>query len=85
MRNIERMASEMNICETAPTHPIGNANFILSPGDASDSSLVLRMDCRDGDVGCSDGDQMPPLGSVLVDTDGVNLVSEWVNSLSSCP
>jgi len=83
--HIERMDVEMNICETTPTHSIGNANFIMSPGDASDSSLVLRMECRDGDAGCNDGDQMPPLGSALVDTDGVNIVSEWINSLSSCP
>ena len=83
--HIETPANQMNVCEVSPTHAIGGASYIMSPGLASDSSLVLRMDCRDGDAGCSDGDQMPPLGSVLVDTQGVSLVSDWINSHSSCP
>lgn len=83
--HIERLDNEMNICEVNPIHAIGGANYIMSPGNASDSSLVLRMNCRDGDINCNLADQMPPLGSVLVDTDGVNIVSNWVNSLSNCP
>jgi len=28
---------------------------------------------------------MPPLGSNLVDSEGVQLLTEWVNSLTACP
>jgi uncharacterized repeat protein (TIGR03806 family) len=50
---------------------------IIAPGNAGSSVLVARMDRRDGDG-------MPPLGSSLVDTDGVALVTAWVNSLANC-
>jgi hypothetical protein len=50
---------------------------IIAPGDALRSVLVERMNRRDP-VG------MPPLGSSIVDADGVTLVTDWINGLANC-
>lgn len=50
---------------------------IIAAGDAARSVLVARMDRRDIDA-------MPPLGSNVVDSDGVTLVSGWIDSLVNC-
>ncbi len=76
--------SAMNICNLAPQHGIGGANFIMSPGNPPDSSMYLRMTCRDGVGNCADADKMPPLGSVLVDP-GSQVVAAWIMGLSQCP
>ena len=83
--HINTADSQMNICNQTLTHPIGTANVIMSPGNAANSSLVLRMNCRAGVSNCNEGDEMPPLGSALVDDDGVNIVSGWINALAECP
>jgi hypothetical protein len=41
------------------------------------------MSWRDGD-GNGDGVQMPPIASALPDTQGVALIRDWINSLTSC-
>lgn len=56
---------------------IANAQLI-APGDSSRSVLIERTNRRDADA-------MPPLSSNQVDTDGVELLREWVNSLTACP
>lgn len=83
--DIHTLDSDMNICNAAPTHQIGDANYIMSPGNASDSTMYLRMNCRNGDAGCNTGDQMPPLGSAYVDTSGASILSTWINSINLCP
>ena len=83
--DINTADSNMNICNANPTHQIGGATSILEPGNANNSSMYLRINCRNGDAGCSDGDQMPPLGSAYVDTVGVNLIGSWINSQAVCP
>jgi glucose/arabinose dehydrogenase len=50
----------------------------VQPGDAKDSVLVQRMSRRDAQG-------MPPLATHLVDAEGVELISQWVNSLTACP
>jgi len=75
----------MNICNATPTHQIGGATAIMTPGDATDSTMYMRMNCREGELNCVLGDEMPPLGSVLVDTDGAVILSTWINSLLACP
>jgi hypothetical protein len=44
----------------------------LAPGDSAHSVLLVRMGTRDG------VSQMPPLGSKLVDTAALELISDWV-------
>jgi uncharacterized repeat protein (TIGR03806 family) len=69
----------MNACDVDPEE--GDLGLtmakIIVPGDASRSVLVERMNRRDP-VG------MPPLGSGIVDADGVTLVTDWINSLLNC-
>jgi uncharacterized repeat protein (TIGR03806 family) len=66
-------------CDTPPTLSdldIPNARLI-APGAADRSVIVARMSVR------NDPNQMPPIGA-HVDTAGVQLISEWINSLTSC-
>ncbi len=83
--HINTADTDMNICNQTPIHQIDGANAIMAAGDAAGSSMVLRMSCREGVTNCTSGDEMPPLGSTIVDTEGVNIVSSWIDSLSGCP
>ena len=69
-----------NACDVPPTG--GGFGImmprIIAPGDASRSVLVRRMSIRGGAQG------MPPLGSNVVDSDGVALISDWINGLANC-
>lgn len=69
----------MNACDVLPqSGDLGIANArLIAAGDATRSVLAERMTRRDVDG-------MPPVSSNLVDDDGVTLVSDWINSLSSC-
>jgi uncharacterized repeat protein (TIGR03806 family) len=71
--------SAMNICDVPPqSGDLGIANArLIAPGDTARSVLVARMNRRDVNG-------MPPIGSNLIDTSGVTLLSNWINSLSSC-
>jgi len=72
--------AQTNTCGVEPLQgDLGIANArIIAPGDAVRSLLVVRTNRRDVHG-------MPPLGSNLVDTAGVQLLTEWVNSLAGCP
>jgi hypothetical protein len=35
-------------------------------------------------VNLRDADGMPPLGSTIVDADGVTLLTDWVDGLANC-
>ena len=48
----------------------------IAPGSAAHSGIVARMSAR------GSKDQMPPLGTELVDAVGVAQVSAWIASLS---
>ena len=50
---------------------------IVAPGAAARSVLVARINRRDAQA-------MPPLSSTVVDAAGVNLLTNWVNSLTAC-
>ena len=68
-----------NACDALPQEgDLGIVNArLIAPGDASRSILVERANRRD-----SHG--MPPVGSNLVDGDGVTLLTNWINGLASC-
>lgn len=71
--------SSTNACNRLPqagTLGISQAR-IIAPGAAGRSVLVARTNRR-GSHG------MPPLGSTLVDTAGVALLTQWVNALRTC-
>jgi uncharacterized repeat protein (TIGR03806 family) len=65
-----------NIPPVAGDLGISNAQLI-APGEPARSVLLERMKVRNQY-------QMPPLGSHLVDEDGVALIAQWISSLESC-
>jgi len=74
------LLSSTNACGVAPQSGdlgVGAAARIIAPGDAASSVLVGRMDRRDANG-------MPPLASSAVDTAGVELLEQWIASLTSC-
>jgi mono/diheme cytochrome c family protein len=67
-------------CNQLPQHGdlgLGPSARLIAPGNAASSVLVERMSRRDANG-------MPPLASLLVDADGVTLLTQWINSLGSC-
>jgi len=73
--------AQTNACGAAPqagTLGVANAK-IIAPGDAGSSVLVSRMNRRPPDT-----NGMPPVASSLPDSDGVNLITAWIDSLQSC-
>jgi len=72
--------SEMMLCNVPPQNQAwGITNPMrLAPGDAS-RSLIHNRPSR------LDEGQMPPIGTNLVDVEGVNLIEQWINGLESCP
>ena len=71
--------SATNTCDVFPSAGGGGIRQprLIAPGDATRSVIVDRMARRDVRG-------MPPIASVLVDDDGVGVVSSWINSLSGC-
>ena len=69
-----------NTCGVMPTSgmlAIPNSR-IITPGDPGTSLLVERTTRRDIHG-------MPPLGSNLIDSAGVQLLSDWISALTGCP
>jgi uncharacterized repeat protein (TIGR03806 family) len=68
-----------NTCDWPPqAGDLGIANArIIAPGSAASSVLISR-------VGRRDAQGMPPLASTMIDSAGVALLTNWVNSLTSC-
>ena len=76
--------SNTNACNAEPTTGsslgIANARLIAigaNGGEADRSLIPARMNRRDANA-------MPPIGSLQVDTSGVNLIRDWIDSLNSC-
>ncbi|MEI9962781.1 MAG: PQQ-dependent sugar dehydrogenase [Limisphaerales bacterium] len=71
-----------NLITNAPANNFGDTNnFIIAPQSPAHSILLTRISTRD--LGGSPSIQMPPLDSTLVDTQAVQLVTDWINSLSA--
>ncbi len=71
--------ADTDACDVTPVGlDLGIADArLIAPGDASRSLIALRAGRRD-----SHG--MPPLGSLRVDTAGINLLQDWIDSLAGC-
>ena len=74
------LLADTNTCNVVPlSGDLGVAGArIIAPGSADQSVLIERANRRD-----SYG--MPPLGSTVVDAAGMQLLTDWVNSLGACP
>jgi uncharacterized repeat protein (TIGR03806 family) len=57
---------------------VGEEARIIAPGKPDKSMLVVRM------IELGRG-RMPEVASLVVDQDGVTLLSDWIRSLTSCP
>jgi uncharacterized repeat protein (TIGR03806 family) len=68
-----------NTCDVVPTAGSLGLSMarIVAPGDADRSVLLERMTRRDESG-------MPPLGSTVVDSAGVAVVADWIDSLAAC-
>ncbi len=66
-------------CDITPTlGDLGIANSrLIAPGSAARSIVLARIN-RTG------ADAMPPLARHLVDTAGVQLITDWINGLATC-
>ena len=69
--------STCNLDPTKGTLGLANAK-IIAPGLPDSSVLLARANSRDPLV------QMPPIGSHVVDANGVALLRQWISSLASC-
>lgn len=71
--------SQMNACNIVPT--AGDLGVtdpkIIGAGDPSKSVLLKRMQA-------TDASQMPPLARNVVDAAAVQVISDWISSLSAC-
>lgn len=69
-----------NACNAVPQSGdlgLGSNARVIAPGNSGISLVTYRMNRRD-----SGG--MPPVASTTVDTAGVSLIAQWIDSLSSC-
>jgi len=69
---------QTGICDVAPslgTLGIANARLV-APGDPARSVLLARTNRRGAG-------QMPPIGSTLIDSDGVALLQQWIEGLAT--
>ena len=71
---------KMNICNVPPQNQSwGITNPMrMAPGDA-DRSLIFNRPNR------LDNGQMPPIGTNSVDSEGLSMIQNWINSLEGCP
>ncbi|RYE87245.1 MAG: hypothetical protein EOO75_14740, partial [Myxococcales bacterium] len=70
----------MGVCDATPqSGDLGvEGARVITPGDPARSVLSLR-------VHALDSKRMPPLGSSVVDEQGVALIDSFITSLQGCP
>jgi len=69
----------MNICGVVAVDDLGiNGATLFAPGNPNLSILLERMSRVDSF-------RMPPLASVVVDTEATLLINDWITSVSVCP
>jgi hypothetical protein len=72
--------SSANLIKAVPVSNLGNpGNFIIAPQSPTNSILLTRIATRDLSNPLSI--QMPPLDSTISDTQDIQLVTDWINSL----
>ena len=75
----ETALTATGLCGTASAGNLGlPAGRLVTAGARADSVLYLRMNMRGENA-------MPPLGSQRVDEEGVALLGDYIDALSSCP
>ena len=75
LTTVEGTRSYMSTVDVALTDTGGPLSVRIAPGDSAMSGLIMRMQTR-GEM-----EAMPPIASEQVDTDGVTLISNWIDGL----
>ena len=74
--------TDMNVCNIDPNK--GDQGVTGSkrvfPAMPDKSVLLLRMQALDKMSG-----RMPQLATSVLDTNGINTISDWINSIATCP
>lgn len=74
----DRPLADTGLCEAAELGDLGTRDGArVAPGAPEESVVVARMSRRDGEA-------MPPLASKVADEVGVDLISQWIESLDEC-
>jgi len=75
-----RSFAETYACDAKPFHgELGMTDpRIIAPGDPTRSVVSNRMHRLDAE-------RMPPIGSLVVDEEGVALIDAWITSITACP
>jgi hypothetical protein len=77
---ISTSTAASGLIKGVPVNNFGSTNnFIITPQSPANSVLLTRISARD--LGQLPSIQMPPLDSTVVDTQDVQLVTDWINSL----
>jgi hypothetical protein len=76
------------ICNAVPGAKEGDLGvpgaLLLVPGQPMDSIIWLRMHAPVATPTDSTG-RMPPMASVVVDTQATDVISQWITSITACP
>jgi hypothetical protein len=81
---------DTNLCGAAPGAP-GDPTLgvpgalLLTPGNAHSSVVWLRMDAPPGNATIGGTGRMPAIASFVIDTQGTDIVSQWIDSITTCP
>jgi uncharacterized repeat protein (TIGR03806 family) len=72
---------DTNTCGAYPVRGTAGIDdaVILAPGDPDRSVLLARM------ISLEYRTRMPQIGTQVVDESGVQLISDWIKSITSCP
>jgi uncharacterized repeat protein (TIGR03806 family) len=76
----ESALGDVQACGVTPRYKLSqlpNAR-IIDPGNSANSELFFRLSRRDQN-------QMPPIATLIVDPNGVDVVQRWIDSLGACP
>ena len=70
--------SQYGLCKppVAAGSATGNLDYDILPGDADGSIMKYRMNSNDAAV------KMPELGRSIIHTEGVQLISDWINGIT---
>lgn len=71
--------TDMHVCsEPAQTNDFGLSNpRLLIPGDSANSIIVRRLQA-------ANDQRMPPLGTNVLDNEGIRLIEQWIQSIPNC-
>ena len=65
-------------CNVVPNDMLGLSDMrLITPGDSNRSMIVNR-------AGRRDSRQMPPVGTLAIDQSGLELLAQWIESLTGC-